>query len=89
MTEASEHKKWATILLMKGVALAPHIASLLLLVCCIAMIILGLKVFVTSGQEIDALIDAGELPACVKNYVMGISAVFGSAIILLVRVRRR
>lgn len=89
MTEASENKKWAALCLKKGVALAPYIIRLLLLICCIAMITSGLKLFATSGQELDALIESGDLPACIKNYVLSISAVFAAVIILLVKVRRR
>lgn len=89
MTEASENKKWAVLVLKKGVAVAPSIARLLLLICCIAMIMYGLKLYVTSGQELDALIEAGDLPACIKNYVLSISAVFAAALLLLFKVRRR
>lgn len=89
MTEASENKKWAALVLTKGAAVAPTIIRLLLLVCCIAMIMYGLKLFTTSGQELDALIEAGDLPACIKNYILSISAVFAAVIILLVKVRRR
>lgn len=89
MTEASENKKWVALVLKKGVAVAPSIIRLLLLVCCIAMIMYGMKLFATSGQELDALIEAGDLPACIKNYVLSISAVFAAAIMLLVKVRRR
>ena len=89
MTEASENKKWAALVLKKGVALAPYIARLLLLVGCTAMIMYGMKIFAASGQEMDALIDAGDLPACVKNYVLSISMVFAGVVILFVKVRRR
>lgn len=87
--ETSEKKGWTLLTLKKTVAFIPYILDIVYLLACIAVMLLAVDMFKTSGTEIDALIEAGDLPACVKTYALSLFGMLTTAVLLLIRIRRR
>lgn len=87
--ETSEKKGWTLLTLKKTVAFIPYILDIVYLLGVIAIMLLAADMFKTSGAEIDALIEAGDLPACVKTYALSLFGMLTAAILFLIRIRRR
>lgn len=88
MDTTSEKKGWTLLTLKKTVAFIPYILDIGYLLACIAVMLLAVDMFNTSGTEIDALIEAGDLPACVKTYALSLYGMLASVLLILIRRRR-
>lgn len=89
MDTTSEKKGWTLLILKKTAAFIPYILDIVYLLGVIGMMLLAADMFKTSGAEIDALIEAGDLPACVKTYALSLFGMLTAAILFLIRIRRR
>lgn len=87
--EASEKKGWSFLILKKIAVLMPYIMSLAYIGACACVMLLAADMFKTSGAEMDALIEAGDLPACVRTYALSLFGMLAGAMMLLARIRRR
>lgn len=87
--ETSEKKGWTLLTLKKIVVFIPYILDIAYILGCTAIMLLTADMFNTSGTEIDALIQAGDLPACVKTYALSLFGMLTAAVLLLIRIRRR
>lgn len=89
MDTTSEKKGWTLLVLKKTVAFIPYILDIVYLLGVIGIMLLAADMFKTSGAEIDAMIEAGDLPACVKTYALSLFGMLTAAILFLIRIRRR
>lgn len=89
MDTTSEKKGWTLLTLKKIAAFIPYILHIAYLLACIAIMLFAVDMCKTSGAEIDALIEAGDLPACVKTYALSLFGMLTSAGLFLIRIRGR
>lgn len=89
MDTTSEKKGWTLLTLTKIATFIPYILDIVSLLACIAIMLFAVDMFKTSGAEIDALIEAGDLPACVKTYALSLFGMLTSVLLILIRIRRR
>lgn len=87
--ETSEKKGWSILILKKTIVLIPYIISLVYILGCGMMIVFAADMFRTSLAEMDALIEAGDLPMCVKMVPVSLTAMIVAAGMLLIRFNRR
>ena len=89
MGKTSDRRGWTFLFLKKIAVLIPYILDLIYILGCAAILVLGADMFKTTGEEIDALIEAGDLPMCVKMYPLSLFAMTIAAVMLLIRIKRR
>lgn len=89
MDTTSEKKGWSILILKKTAVLIPYIISLAYILVCGMMIVFAADMFRTSVAEMDVLIEAGDLPMCVKMLPVSLATMIIAAGMLLIRFNRR
>lgn len=88
MNEA-ERKGWTFLTTANVIKAIPRIIDIVLLITCGCIVGLGAKMFKEYGNEMQSLIDAGDLPMCVYGVPSSLGLMmFGLILILFWHTRR-
>lgn len=82
MNEA-ERKGWALLTTANVVKAIPRIIDIVFIILCGALMGLGAKMFTQYSDEMQSLIDAGDLPMCVYGLPASLGTIFIGLFLLL------
>lgn len=85
MRTETNRKGWAILIAKKALGFVPYIISLLYILACGTLALLGTQIWTEALTTLNPMIESGELPKAIVDLPMGLMMVLLALILLIMR----
>ena len=85
MRTETNRKGWAILIAKKALMFVPYIISLLYMLACGALALLGTQMWSEAYTALSPMVESGEIPKAVVDLPLGIMLVLMALILILMR----